>query len=144
VHHHHGNNEQSHDDLIALEQRLLARIKNMIDPVVQALLDQAKKNTSFEKSTHLGFQALSAQVETLRAQISAVTTNGTMTDAEKSDISNTTSDLANSLAALQTDVGANTQPTDPAAGTDPGAVATDPNAAGTDPNAPAADPNATT
>lgn len=141
THHYPGNSEQFRAILFSLEQ-LTKGINVMIDKVVQDLMDQAKRNTSFEAAFDLAFKALQAQVTTLQAQISALPVGNVLTDADKALVSASTSDLANSITTLQADVPAGTPAAaSAAASTDPAKPALQP-----DPNAPPAaaqpDPNA--
>jgi len=87
---------------------LIKEIK-MISAEVQALLDQAKKNTSLVASVDLGLKAEAQQIADLQAQVAALPTGTALSDEDKAAIVEATADLAASNATLQADIPANTE-----------------------------------
>jgi hypothetical protein len=93
--HHHFNPSKIEESLMAISAE------------VQALLDQARQNTSLVASVDLGLKAQAAQIADLQNQIAALPG---LSDEDRAAIVEATADLAAANATLQADIPANTTP----------------------------------
>lgn len=75
---------------------------------VQDVLDKAKQNGSLVQSVDLGLKALQTQVNDLKTQINDLNTNRPLSDDDKAALVEASTDLANSITTLQSDIPANT------------------------------------
>lgn len=107
VYHHHNIDGTLGRLMLDALEAIIKEIR-MLQPEVQALMDQAKKSTDIEKSIDSGIKAIQAQVTDLQAQVAALQAGQVLSDEDKAALTTATSDLAASSAQLQTDIPANT------------------------------------
>ncbi len=133
-HHHHHH---IHLSLPPTSDEILARladVKNsladilmrldMIDPVVQAAMNEARQAKDVLVAMDAAFKGMVTQIGVLQQTVANLQAGAILTDADKTEISTQTSDLATVVSNAQADITANTgqqTPTQQAQGTnDPG------------------------
>lgn len=99
--------EQKLDEVLLILKSLVKENKEM-DTAIQALIDQAHKNTDAEA-------AAVAAINALAAKLAAAIANATLSDADRATLNQEVTDMQTSAAAIAAAVVANTPAAPPAA-----------------------------
>lgn len=100
------------------EREIVQAVRHAISPLmekvmavsqeVQGLLDQAKQNNTLVKSVDTGLKALQAQARDLEQQIADLKANAPLSADDKAALVEASTDMAESITTLQSDIPANT------------------------------------